>query len=518
MAAMMSQAQQQQQQLLQQVQAVVTGQMQHQQQTQQPQHAQQQQQQSAADAVRKRCGENNSWSVHCPTGYQLDEVASDGRCMYRSLAVLRHTTWEEEYAAVQLALRDPPNALQDAWQDIVSPEEEANRMTDPNPEIPLPESAWPGAQALLAWSVSCSLNISVHSTTGAVLQYQYGQDPHQMHHLAYNGSHYRPYKIKTQATASHPSLHTRQLASGQFRNKLLDTKMRKMEAIAARQDWAKAVEHNGLVDVDLPASTHTKDCANVWFANINSLAANWDAVWELAELDADIIAVAEHCLAESDVDATAMKLRGQAWTSHWRTGRVDSAGRTTGGVGILLRNGLEFVASTHPVLAEFEQLGRVLTGWVLSGGRPCFHLMVVYAIADPHTPCNVEFSQRMLQALSEWHCIHRGQRVCCLGDFNMTPGEDPKFASWTIGGQYVDVIEAFRTQAEPQATHVAGRCIDYAFISTALCQSVQRAQPDEVWRFPSHRALMCTIQLRDAQEMLPTGFHLRVPQKLPITA
>eukprot|EP00971_Amphidinium_carterae_P131526 2604612-Amphidinium_carterae.1 len=69
---------------------------------------------------------------------------------------------------------------------------------------------------------------------------------------------------------------------------------------------------------------------------------------EITEIGADVVGVAEHCLADCDVELTTSKLKGQKWTSHWRTGRIDSAGRATGGVGVLLRSGLQFVPSSHP--------------------------------------------------------------------------------------------------------------------------------------------------------------------------
>eukprot|EP00971_Amphidinium_carterae_P002091 41268-Amphidinium_carterae.1 len=39
------------------------------------------------------------WDVHLPDGYHLHDVTGDGRCLYRSLAYIRNTSWQEEYRA-----------------------------------------------------------------------------------------------------------------------------------------------------------------------------------------------------------------------------------------------------------------------------------------------------------------------------------------------------------------------------------------------------------------------------------
>eukprot|EP00971_Amphidinium_carterae_P114531 2269283-Amphidinium_carterae.1 len=239
---------------------------------------------------------------------------------------------------------------------------------------------------------------------------------------------------------------------------------------------------------------------------------------EIAEQGADVIGLSEHCIATSDIDITVAKLKDQTWSSHWRTGRVDAAGRTTGGVAILLRAGLEFVPTSHPLLDEFESLGRVMTGWVLRGGKPCFHAMVLYCVADPHTVQNSDFAQRMLKALEDWHSIHRGQKVCVFGDLNMTMDEDPKLASWTSTGRYTDLLENFKTDEHREATHVAGRALDHLLVSAPMDHAITYATVDPIWRFPSHRAVMCRLSLnRLFGHEQSAGVSLRVPQVMPIS-
>eukprot|EP00971_Amphidinium_carterae_P123120 2437871-Amphidinium_carterae.1 len=243
-----------------------------------------------------------------------------------------------------------------------------------------------------------------------------------------------------------------------------------------------------------------------------------DEVMGLADTGADIIGISEHCLSEDDLEATTSKLRDHAWSSHWKTGRIGSAGRATGGVGLLLRAGLEFVPTSHPVLAEFEALGRVMTGWILKKGKPCVHVMVLYCVADPHVQHNADLSQRMLRALEDWHSIHAGQRICVMGDLNMTMDEDPRLASWTITGHYVDLLETFKRGPVREATHVAGRPIDHLLASAPLSQAITHAAVDDIWRFPSHRAIMCRISIEALLGHESTsGVALRVPQLMPIT-
>eukprot|EP00971_Amphidinium_carterae_P017283 341004-Amphidinium_carterae.1 len=513
LASMMSQTQQQQQQLLVQVQAMVQG----------ASAERAQQIENMTNEWRGGAGKKGAqlkpgeWKVSAPPSHRLDDVDGDGRCLYRSLALIQGTTWQQEYEAVQTALRNPSQALLDAWFDLDTPMMEAERLLDGDASTPLPAHAWPGAQALLAWSIISTCSTTVLTTTGATLEYTYGHEGARPLYLAYNGQHYRPFMLKSEVDRSYASAKPRLPKPEATRNKKLNTGFRKMELMASVQNWQK-VPDDGLHDDDA-AVMHGNSELSVWFANINSLAANLDAVLDVAEAGADIIGLAEHCVADCDVEITTSKFKDHKWTTHWRTGRVDAAGRTTGGVGLLLRTGLQFVPSSHPVLKEFEQLGRVLTGWVLQDGKPCFHLMVVYAVADPHTPQNESFSRRMQQALGEWHCIHRGQKVCCMGDFNMTLDEDWALSSWVMGGQYIDTVETFRRSPQREATHVAGRCIDYMLASTTLSEAIVDSHVDPQWRFPSHRAVCCRISLSKLHERnSTTGVSLRIPQRMPTSA
>eukprot|EP00971_Amphidinium_carterae_P139009 2755133-Amphidinium_carterae.2 len=182
MASLVTQAQQQQQQLLQEVQNVVQ------------------------QNLRIRTGRR---VLPCPTSaltrfrgalHQLArlDVASDGRCLYRSLATVLRTTWSEEYAVIQRALESPSQQLLDAWYDLSPPQEEARRLTDRCLDRALPECSWPGAQAIFAWAIARQANITVCTTTRASLEYSYGPDDKQRVFLAYNGSHYRPFQLHTE--------------------------------------------------------------------------------------------------------------------------------------------------------------------------------------------------------------------------------------------------------------------------------------------------------------------------------
>eukprot|EP00971_Amphidinium_carterae_P271574 5388335-Amphidinium_carterae.3 len=301
---------------------------------------------------------------------------------------------------------------------------------------------------------------------------------------------------------------------------MLSSKLRRMEAVACTQNWELGHDHN-VHDVDTAEPPARADGGiEVWFANIDSLAAHLDAVTDIAAEGADIIALAEHCVASGDVQDTSAKFRAQHWSSHWRSGRVDAAGRTTGGVGVMLRQGLEFCPTHHPVTAEFEQLGRLMTGWVVQDGVTRFHLMVLYCVSDPYTPHNRDFSLRMQRALCEWRAIHKGQKVCCLGDFNMTMDEDVHLASWTLSSQYIDALQAFEKGECREATHVAGRSIDHILTSVQLNDCLEHASVDPLWRFPSHRAIRCRINpARETHASSDTkARQLRVPQRMPVTA
>eukprot|EP00971_Amphidinium_carterae_P332426 6466583-Amphidinium_carterae.1 len=441
-----------------------------------------------------------------PTSFEVADVRD----------MLSQISWNEASTR-----QNPSQQLLDAWHDLAPPQSEGARLLDTDVHRPLPERAWPGALALLAWASATESNITVHTTTGAVLEYTYGMDAACCYHLAYNGVHYRPFKRHSQAThdpdSARPCQRTSTRTGNGPRNKLLSMNLRKMEAIAAAQDWTK---DPGDGTCDGPGEqAHDREYLDVWFANINSFAAHLDGVMELATMGADIIGLGEHCIAASDVETTTAKLKDHSWSSYWRSGRVDAAGRTTGGVGLLLRAGLTFVPTPHHLLTEFEALGRVMTGWILRNGKPCFHLMVLYCVSDPHIAQNADLSSRMLRALEEWHSIHRGQKVCVVGDLNMTMSEDPRLASWTITGHYLDAMETFKPGDHREATHVAGRDIDQLLVSAALSPALVRAAPDDTWRFPSHRAIMCRLALPAILgQTQSTGVSLRVPQTLPTKA
>eukprot|EP00971_Amphidinium_carterae_P222518 4416782-Amphidinium_carterae.1 len=252
----------------------------------------------------------NSWKVKTPPAHVLSDVPADGRCLYRSLALVTHSTWEVEYAVIQDALRTPNPTLISAWHDTVSPGAEAARLVDADHDKALPSEAWPGAQAILAWAVNRTANVSVASTTGANLEFNFGPDDLPWVHLAYNGHHYRPFVSRADLAVDHgldrvsaPGLQDREI-----RNKLLNTQFRKMENIAYAQDWAKGAE-DGLCDEELPTGAHTGTDLKVWFANINSLASHLDAVLDIVDTGADVIGLSEHCLAAWDTAATSSKLK-----------------------------------------------------------------------------------------------------------------------------------------------------------------------------------------------------------------
>eukprot|EP00971_Amphidinium_carterae_P145415 2881550-Amphidinium_carterae.1 len=53
--------------------------------------------------------------------------------------------------------------------------------------------------------------------------------------------------------------------------------------------------------------------------------------------------------------------------------------------------------------------------------------------------------------------------------------------------------------------------------SSQLCPQILCSRNDAVWRFPSHRAVMCSISLKCSQDQdVRAGVSLRIPQKLPI--
>eukprot|EP00971_Amphidinium_carterae_P062998 1246755-Amphidinium_carterae.1 len=83
-----------------------------------------------------RAGANASqplggWTVPTPSGCVLSDVASDGRCLYRSLAELRNSLWSsDEFAIIQNELLQPSTALLAAWHDPVTTCEEARRLSE----------------------------------------------------------------------------------------------------------------------------------------------------------------------------------------------------------------------------------------------------------------------------------------------------------------------------------------------------------------------------------------------------
>eukprot|EP00971_Amphidinium_carterae_P186910 3710100-Amphidinium_carterae.2 len=286
------------------------------------------------------------------SGHKLSDVPGDGRCLYRSLAHISGSTWQQEYARIQAALRSPSQDLADAWHDVITPLQEADRLQDHDEKNVLPQAAWPGAQAVLAWAITMASNVCVLSTSGASLDFSYGHGTDCTLYLAYNGQHYRPYEVITQVAADYGRARGEQPPSATVRNKLLGTQLRKMETVALMQDWNK--EHDdGLRDTALPERTHQGDDINCWCANINSLAAHLDGVLELLDLGADIVALSEHCLASWDTAATTSKLKEHSLTAHWRVGRVDAAGRATGG-GLLLNLAQEWAR----LCANFPSLDR----------------------------------------------------------------------------------------------------------------------------------------------------------------
>eukprot|EP00971_Amphidinium_carterae_P042351 832276-Amphidinium_carterae.1 len=176
---------------------------------------------------------DKGWTIKVPTGYYLDDVPGDGRCLYRSLARIRGTTWQQEYELVLTTLDTPPQPLQDAWYDLAPPGAEAARLRDYDPSAPLPSGAWPGAQAILAWSVATSSNVTVLTTLDAKLEYTYGPAGMAKVHLAYNGQHYRPILPDSTSTCSFVRELPRQPRPDRVHNKLLNTGLRKMELMAS---------------------------------------------------------------------------------------------------------------------------------------------------------------------------------------------------------------------------------------------------------------------------------------------
>eukprot|EP00971_Amphidinium_carterae_P326282 6456969-Amphidinium_carterae.1 len=158
------------------------------------------------------------WNIRPPPGHVLLDVEGDGRCLYRCMALFQRTTWQEEHRRVCHELQNPSPQLQDAWHDTDAPQVEALRLRDDSPETPLPGHAWPGAQAVLAWAIACSCNVTVLTTADAVLEYSYGEEDSQRFYLAYNGAHYRPFCVKN---VPKPALRKSRDTAGAFRNKLL---------------------------------------------------------------------------------------------------------------------------------------------------------------------------------------------------------------------------------------------------------------------------------------------------------
>eukprot|EP00971_Amphidinium_carterae_P335216 6470934-Amphidinium_carterae.1 len=160
----------------------------------------------------------------------------------RSLATVLRTTMREEYDIIHSALESPSQSLLDAWFDPSPPQEEARRLTDRCPDRDLPESAWPGAQAILAWSIARQANITVCTTTRTSLEYSFGPDDTQRVFLAYNGSHYRPYQLHTETERDYAASRQSERPKTTLRNKMLSTKLRKMETLSLAQNWSKNPE------------------------------------------------------------------------------------------------------------------------------------------------------------------------------------------------------------------------------------------------------------------------------------
>eukprot|EP00971_Amphidinium_carterae_P050640 996981-Amphidinium_carterae.1 len=142
----------------------------------------------------------------------------------------------------------------------------------------------------------------------------------------------------------------------------------------------------------------------------------------------------------------------------------------------------------------------------------------MYGVADPHTAANTALAQRLFRAVDEWRCVHKGQKLCIMGDFNVTLDEDFRVASWLTSGHLIDAIQCFQPEHTRAATHVAGRAIDHVVISDTLQGQLKSASVDPVWRFPAHRAISCCISLESlAKDTDSRGVSLRVPQRLPIS-
>eukprot|EP00971_Amphidinium_carterae_P266422 5285128-Amphidinium_carterae.1 len=250
---------------------------------------------------------SGGWKITVPAGMTLSDVPSDGRCLYSCLGVLHKTNWQSEFDVILAELRSPSVQLTEAWHDPNPPSNEAARLEEANVPGNLSERAWPGAQALLAWSIARKLNITVYSTSGTCLEFEYGVSQTQRLYLGYNGHHFRPFVLITSVDLSfaNPEVKTSKPANDGIHHRNLGKNLRRAEVLANLQDWSRQQE-DGTTDTDVQHE-HTGPDIRLWFANINSLAEHLDGVLDMEE-QADVIGLSEHCLAANDVGPTTAKL------------------------------------------------------------------------------------------------------------------------------------------------------------------------------------------------------------------